>query len=252
MWCPSCCADVAAELTADDRRFLCTRCQTELGLSAATVRPPAARPLEAERDARELLARWTSQSLLDQQRKLVPLAEATTTKPVATLPMVAVTAEDSSGQEVPRRSRGERRRRSMQRETASVVTSPEMPLGTVAPSEPPRQGQWLSVVSQLAAYAGIGFLTCGAVLVISSQFGGPASYASTGWLVCTLGQMLFFLGLVTLVSTGLEQTSADLTRRIDRLHDHIRCLDAGHAADSEHGLNVRRRRRQRVRPSDAA
>jgi len=130
--------------------------------------------------------------------------------------------------------------------------SDECPLDTVSKSELPSQGQWLSVVSQLAAYAGIGLLTCGAVLVISSQFGGPARYASTGWLVCTLGQMLFFLGLVTYVSTGLEQTSADLTRRMDRLHDHFRRVDAGHAADSEHGPTVRRRRRQQPRHTDAA
>src|SRR5690349_8101840 len=66
MWCPSCSADVAAELTADERRFLCTRCQTELGLTAATVRPPVTKPAAAERDARELLARWSADTLLDE------------------------------------------------------------------------------------------------------------------------------------------------------------------------------------------
>ena len=32
MWCPSCRADVAAELSTDNRRMLCARCQTELGI----------------------------------------------------------------------------------------------------------------------------------------------------------------------------------------------------------------------------
>ncbi|MFG0240934.1 MAG: hypothetical protein ACF8CY_07800, partial [Gimesia chilikensis] len=45
--------------------------------------------------------------------------------------------------------------------------------------------------------------------------------ASTGWLISTAGQMLLFLGVITLVSAGMEQTSNSVTRRIDRLGQRI-------------------------------
>jgi hypothetical protein len=72
---------------------------------------------------------------------------------------------------------------------------------------------------QMLAYAGVLALTVGAAFVLMGYFGGPGwqSYTPTGWLITTTGQMLLFLGVVTLVSGGMEQTTEEVARRIERL-----------------------------------
>ena len=73
-------------------------------------------------------------------------------------------------------------------------------------------------------------------MVITGYFGGPAHYAPTGWLITTIGQMMLFLGVVTLVSTGMEQTQAEMresldetlrevSSRIDFLSQHVTRID---------------------------
>jgi hypothetical protein len=71
----------------------------------------------------------------------------------------------------------------------------------------------------MLAYAGVLALTVGAAFVLLGYFGGPQwqSYTPTGWLITTTGQMLLFLGVVTLVSGGMEQTTEEVARRIDKL-----------------------------------
>ncbi len=75
----------------------------------------------------------------------------------------------------------------------------------------------------MLAYAGVLALTVGAAFVLMGYFGGPRwqSYTPTGWLITTTGQMLLFLGVVTLVSGGMEQTTEEVARRIDRLGQRI-------------------------------
>lgn len=88
-------------------------------------------------------------------------------------------------------------------------------------SEPNEAGGWSSLAGQFLAYAGVLGMTAGACMVVWSYFGGPASYAPTGWLLATAGQMLLFFGVVTLVSGGLEQTTEQVNKRIEQLGDHI-------------------------------
>jgi hypothetical protein len=84
-----------------------------------------------------------------------------------------------------------------------------------------RRTNWTSIVGQLVAYLGVALLTIGTTLIVWSYFGGPANYAPTGWLTTTAGQMLLFLGVVTLVSGGMEQTNEDVRTRIERLGERI-------------------------------
>uniref|UniRef100_A0A7C2K1I0 Uncharacterized protein n=1 Tax=Schlesneria paludicola TaxID=360056 RepID=A0A7C2K1I0_9PLAN len=230
MWCPTCRADVAAELSADSQRFLCTRCQTDLGLAAPALRTPAARPIEAERDARELLARWSSQNLLEPPVPPTVLADGVLP------PKNAPAAKQLESDTRPLRQR--RRRRSLRE-------SPRATRDRQALRE--RPGSWLSAIGHVAAYAGIGLLTCGSVLVVWSHFGGPASYAPTGWLVSTLGQMLLFLGVVTLVSGGLEQNASEVKRQILQVHERLRRMERGHGSPAEGGPQPRRRRSSQSR-----
>lgn len=80
-----------------------------------------------------------------------------------------------------------------------------------------RKTNWTYVLGQLLAYSGVALLTVGSTLVLWGYFGGPASYAPTGWLTTMAGQMILILGVVTLVSGGMEQTNEDVRVRIERL-----------------------------------
>lgn len=84
-----------------------------------------------------------------------------------------------------------------------------------------KSSKWVSLVGQIFAYVGVGGLTVGTSLVLMGYFGGPASYITTGWLVATAGQMLLFLGVVTLVSGGMEQTTQEVARRIDTIGERL-------------------------------
>jgi hypothetical protein len=96
-----------------------------------------------------------------------------------------------------------------------------------------KPGRGESLWGQLLAYAGVGILTVGTGLVVWGYFGGPDSYTPTGWLLATAGQMLLFLGVVTLISGGMEQTTHEVTQRIERLGDHIIRIERH---TSEHAL----------------
>ncbi|MCA9024647.1 MAG: hypothetical protein KDA86_05505 [Planctomycetaceae bacterium] len=84
-----------------------------------------------------------------------------------------------------------------------------------------RPGQGESLWGQILAYSGVGLLTVGTVMVLWGYFGGPESYTPTGWLLASAGQMLLFLGVVTLVSGGMEQTTHEVSRRIEYLGDQL-------------------------------
>ena len=76
---------------------------------------------------------------------------------------------------------------------------------------------------QMLAYGGVLALTIGAAMLLMGYFGSAEwqEYTPTGWLVTITGQMLLFLGVITLVSGGLEQTSQEVAKRIDYLGDRM-------------------------------
>jgi hypothetical protein len=86
---------------------------------------------------------------------------------------------------------------------------------------PEKSGRSESLWGQMLAYAGVGVLTVGTVLVLWGHFGAVPRYASTGWLVATGGQMLLLLGVVTLVSGGMQQTTHEVSRRVERIGERM-------------------------------
>jgi hypothetical protein len=88
-------------------------------------------------------------------------------------------------------------------------------------SPEPVSGGWYNNIGQVLAYLGIICLTAGTCGVIVSYFGGPANYAPYGWLGATIGQMLLFLGIVTLISAGMEQTTQELRQAVDHRMDEV-------------------------------
>src|SRR5580704_13927108 len=59
MWCPTCKAEVAAEVAADNRRVRCATCGGEIPVPASFA------GLAKTREARELLDRWASERQSD-------------------------------------------------------------------------------------------------------------------------------------------------------------------------------------------
>jgi hypothetical protein len=254
--------------------MLCARCQSELGVAAAVLPHAAKTPGadETERDARELLARWSSQNLLEPplpittafvkpENSIETLApkfdrhiafdskssppqvlsrtddRRESTHSAAFIPMMQPDEQKSSGDEAIRRGGDFSIRNHDSIGEHSTKTPPnahQQPVGThsfpsnhdqmpheALHSPKLRRANLTTLVGQVCAYSGVGLLTFGSVLVMWSFFGGPANYMPTGWLTAAVGQMLLFLGVVTLISSGMEQTVAEVTWRIDHLAEEV-------------------------------
>lgn len=108
-------------------------------------------------------------------------------------------------------------RYSMQHESHTDIPSPHFDVVAASRNAKSRPGRAETIWGQLMAYAGVGVLTVGTVLVLWGYFGMVENYASTGWLLSTAGQMLLLLGIVTLISGGMQQTTHEVTERIEYL-----------------------------------
>ena len=242
MWCAHCQAEVAAEVASDNRRVRCANCGTQLpsGGSAAIT--------DKTREARELLERWSSRPSFAAAATTAPRAEQRAAEKPPVVPL-SLGSLPKSGRSVLRRDDGHAGAFAPQ-PTAADTTDwwPETPR-TRAGATPPRseplpevhvpaphfgrqpararptssRANWTSAFGQLLAYAGVLGLTVGTTLVLWGYFGGGAyqSYTPTGWLIATLGQMLMFLGVMTVVSGGMEQTRSDVSRSIESLGDQL-------------------------------
>ena len=85
----------------------------------------------------------------------------------------------------------------------------------------PRRNNLTSMTGQFLAYLGVLGLTIGTAMVIYGHFGGNSEYTPTGWLVTTVAQMLLFLGVINLVSGGIEQNNDEVSRRINTLGEQL-------------------------------
>lgn len=250
MWCEKCQAHVAAQASGDNQRLYCTSCGSELKNSTPATGS------QSLRDPRELLARWAQEDATDPFGPLGnPPAEHSSRSSRETARSAerkdavlrfdaphqsSTVAKDARSKDnAPKETvRVEAGRSAPPRQPPPPVqaTVPGLPPGYVihpaqmlpAPhfqaarlAPPPKPESRLTLVGQLVAYAGVLALTCGAGLILKGYFGGPASYAPMGWLVTTAGQMLLFLGVVTLISCGMEQTTQEVAQRVDSLSDSL-------------------------------
>jgi hypothetical protein len=264
MWCPTCKAEVAAEVAADNRRVRCATCGGDIPV-------PATFPgIAKTREARELLERWAS----ERQPDAAPLRgsgrAASAVRPVAGGGVSLEAEPPSNTARMEDRAHGSHSDGPQQESTttarridaaqpiggpigaeigrgqgggyaaashARVAARPESGRvhrvhgadlggpnfdiqGSLLETDR-RKTNWTYVLGQLLAYAGVALLTVGSTLVLWGYFGGPASYAPTGWLTTMAGQMILILGVVTLVTGGMEQTNEDVRVRIERIGERI-------------------------------
>ncbi|MBW3540968.1 MAG: hypothetical protein KY476_11910 [Planctomycetes bacterium] len=266
MWCASCKADVAAEVTADHSRVRCAACGAELP-GAGALRAAA-----SARQARDLLDRWsrpvwlegndarearvdaeapadprhsfpTQQSSLSQEPTTVPPVQAAlppSPQPAPSAPAAPIVPGPHwSEMQIPKAARPD----------ANEWSSPQAPPAAAAMDGPadrgglqraavdvqaaveasvPRGMHWFQLAGQLLAYGGALVLTCGTALVLVGYFGGPAKagYAPTGWIISSFGQLLLICGVITLVSCGMERTADEVRRRIDALGERLLRYDS--------------------------
>lgn len=88
-------------------------------------------------------------------------------------------------------------------------------------------------------------------MVLWGYFGGLGKYTSTGFLISTAGQMLLFLGVVTLVSGGMQQTSHEVTTRVEYLGDRMIRMEQA-TQQVLRSPHFARRRNRRGRPASEA
>lgn len=85
-----------------------------------------------------------------------------------------------------------------------------------------KQGfNWMVFAGQWLSYLGVLGLTAGAALIVYGYFGGTAEMVPKGWMLTTAGQMLLLLGIVTLISGGLDQANSEVNTRIQVLGEQM-------------------------------
>lgn len=120
-----------------------------------------------------------------------------------------------------------------------------------------KPGRSESMWGQVLAYLGVGLITIGTTLVLWAYFGKSLQheqYAPTGWLICTVGQMLLFLGVTTLISGGMQQTSHEVTRRVEYIGDRLLRFEqsAEQLLRGPHFNEKRQRAKGKVKAAQAA
>lgn len=243
MWCDKCNVDVVPVMAGDSPFPACPVCKSQLSVSRAGTQPAETPAALAERkplhDPRELLARWAREDALEaidhgtpaardagaesrtQVRFDVPHPVVPPQTPIAGRGSPSVAGPFPQPAAVP-----EMPAQDVVIHPPHAFSPPHFYIPAPAPASTDKSSRWMTMVGQLCAYAGVGGLTVGTVLVLMGYFGGPASYATTGWLIATAGQMLLFLGVITLVSGGMEQTTQEVASRVETLHARLGSLEA--------------------------
>jgi hypothetical protein len=225
--------------SSDNERIYCTACGTELARPATGTQPEVPRETEpgrALRDPRDLLARWAREDALeslditqparreaaDQRKQTLRFDSSHPSAAPAHPAFVERTVARHPPSPAPSPPPVEKLPSAPRDVIVHQAHGPNPPHFLPAPvSLADKSSKWVTLAGQLFAYIGVGGLTVGTVLVLMGYFGGPASYATTGWLITTAGQMLLFLGVVTLVSGGMEQTTQEVARRIDTIGERL-------------------------------
>ena len=236
MWCAKCQADVSTDVAANGQSINCTTCGSE-------VRKTQAPSLHPEiRRARQLIEELSSNDAgvdspesettpenpeaVSQQTEESPAKPQAAKQTLTSRPVrdrnfrvdIAHPTEHGSHSPPPNSparagAAASGKPQFREDEGHQAVAAPHFDLAAMPQKGKPGKAE--SIWGQLLAYGGVAVLTVGTALVLWGHFGGPPEYAPTGWLVATAGQMLLFLGVVTLISGGMQQTTHEVTSRVE-------------------------------------
>lgn len=237
MWCEACHSDTTARVSIDNTSLHCATCGGEIRSTAAAA--PKANVVHPH----DVLARWARDELLSgPNRQPAPAAsQKLTSEPIVQPVPVAQRESDRTDaakthvaaeyrHPVDRLLAGEYPTDQQHTDFAeghesfacspvsqrSIVTS-EHSLSTQRATLDAQRAEWLATAGQYLAYAGVAVLTVGGGIVLWSHFAAVPAVTPTGWLLCLLGQMLLFLGVVTLVAAGLEQIRGEVRHQYQQI-----------------------------------
>ena len=269
MWCGRCQAIVAGQAGADGSQAFCATCGSDL------IPPPVRIPAKA-RDPRELLAKWAKEDALDVLGPWISGVESTTRsastsdgerEPVSsTLPGFSsspATDPRTEAAAVVSPDVGPVSQNDISERVVRIRHSAHRPADSGSPplSDAARLTERLvrairsrravAVAGQLAAYGGVLALTSGALLLFAGHFSRLDNYIPMGWLAMICGQMLLFLGVVTLISSGMEQTTATVAQRIETLGQRLLRIEAAAELAGPHWPADRQGRGEEFPPDTA-
>lgn len=181
MWCPQCRSEVSGAASLDGRRLACATCGTEI-----LAQTPAVKPV---RSPQELLSRWAREDALDGVSAARPPKAESRSAPTSRTGPVG-------------------------REDCQKAIRIRLPIWW------PSSGN-TSPVGLLLAYGGVGIIALGAIQIVCGLARGQPGSTIYGWIAAIVGHLLVLLGVVTLVTHGLEQAAADLTEKLDRLGERL-------------------------------
>lgn len=236
MWCARCQSDVAAEVAADNRRVHCANCGQDLATHGDR------KPVLATQEARDLLERWSNDRNVDPYAPLrkatsetatsaaSPVAEVTVPSTTTSLSGKTLRVDTASSDPAPPDADSEELKAPSSEKifrfhTAHALSAPHADLRPIDGPTTVGETNWMAMAGQWLSYAGVLGLAGGAGMVLLGHFRGPESYLATGWVVTMAGQMMLFLGMVTLISTGMEQASESIGRKVDGLGERMARLE---------------------------
>jgi hypothetical protein len=255
MWCSSCQAEVAAKVSTDNNRLFCASCGKELNIAVANSGQ------EKTREAQDLLKRWSNQSNQEElvttastasgsseseSISAVENAKASCSLPEnserdhsssdhenkfienriseAVYPSMSDSKSNETGQQdhnIPEDRQPETIPFPVPSQSHNPNLSSSVDIQSTITRDKPQNTNWVGFFGQILAYGGVGILTVGTCMVLMGYFGGKEGYAPQGWLITTVGQMALLLGIVTLVSCGIESSSSEVTNHIASLDERI-------------------------------
>lgn len=269
LFCTNCGTEIRPHLIGNHPRGVSPPPDDATG-ETPVANPPAAdppprsplRPPHSGRTPQDLLARWAGEKMLDPYGPIVPPERPASAKPLPPEPTrpfepdrmqrLRVDSANSEGwNEIPpphhssksgrphqplppgpRKLTGANVPPNYRADSGSGLRGPHF--NPVPQQNPEKSINWIARIGTMLAYLGAATLTFGAGMVLVGYLGGPTHYAPTGWFTTTVGQMLLFLGVVTLVSAGMEQTTVEVSKRIDTLGSQLERIEiaAGNFTDS--------------------
>ncbi len=274
MWCSSCQAEVAAKVSTDNNRLFCASCGKELNIAVTNSGQ------EKTREAQDLLKRWSNQSNQEEPVTSTTTAAGSTTpvttntanapapvvenakassdlenqflenriseavypslndsKTNKTVPHDDSIPEDHQPETIPFPVPSQSHNPNLS-QSPNVFSSVD--IQSTITRDKPQNTNWVGFFGQILAYGGVGILTVGTCMVLMGYFGGKEGYAPQGWLITTVGQMALLLGIVTLVSCGIESSSNEVTSHIASLDERIlRIEQAALANYSSHSKAIK-------------
>jgi|GEM_PF-5220702 len=90
----------------------------------------------------------------------------------------------------------------------------------------------------MLSYLGVLGLLTGTVLVVIGYFKGPPNYMPMGWIINAFGQLLLYLGIVTLVSNKMDRMKSSLISEFHYIREQYRPHTTSAADELESSSNT--------------